>query len=417
MIYHVSIHGCDRAAGTADAPLRTISRAAELALPGDTVRIHAGTYREWVKPACPGLSDVRRITFEAAPGDKPVIKGSEIVTGWTRLDDGLWTASVPNSLFPDVNPFAEAVWGDWLLEPVEQPRHTGEVYLNGKSLYEAATLAECAEARKREVSLQPPWDPRPIPHPHQEETAYQWYAEVTPEETVFYLNCQESDPNDALVEITVRRACFYPTRRGVNYITVRGLEMCQCATPYHFPHTTQVAGCIFVYGGDDRLYNNLFAGQSEVPEKFFGGCSGYDFCNTAEDYPRLLAAEGNTDEAKFAKVMQPVYVGGNVYCGSARPFRAEQAPNVLKEAMPVQVTMEDSRAVLHISLPEEAVCAGVPVSTQSLGMPRVPEAPFDNPDGTPVNFAPDMLGVRRIDVQPGPIAGLRAGENTMVVWQ
>ena len=72
MIYHVSMHGCDRAAGTAEAPLRTISRAAELALPGDTVQIHAGTYREWVKPACPGLSDVRRITFEAGQADVPL---------------------------------------------------------------------------------------------------------------------------------------------------------------------------------------------------------------------------------------------------------------------------------------------------------------------------------------------------------
>lgn len=197
----------------------------------------------------------------------------------------------------------------------------------------------------------------------------------------------------------------------------RHVRVMERATPYHFPHTTQVAGCIFVYGGDDRLYNNLFAGQSEVPEKFIAGCCGYDFCNTAEDYHCLLAAEGNTDEAKFAKVMQPVYLGGNVYCGSARPFRAEQAPNVLKAAMPVRVTMEDSRAVLHIHLPEEALCAGVPISTQSLGMPRVTEAPFDNPDGTPVDFVPDMLGVCRTDVQPGPIAGLRAGENTIVVWQ
>ena len=83
-----------------------------------------------------------------------------------------------------------------------------------------------------------------------------------------------------------------------------------------------------------------------------------------------------------------------------------------------QMTLEDGRAVLHITLPEEAAdFAGVPVSTQSLGTPRVTEAPFDNPDGTPVDFAPDMLGVRRGAAKPGPIAGLRAGENTIVVWQ
>jgi len=26
------------------------------------------------------------------------------------------------------------------------------------------------------------------------------------------------------------------------------------STPYHFPHTTQIAGCALVYSGDDRLY-------------------------------------------------------------------------------------------------------------------------------------------------------------------
>ncbi len=32
------------------------------------------------------------------------------------------------------------------------------------------------------------------------------------------------------------------------------------STPYHFPHTTQVAGTAVVYGGDDRYYNNIFVG-------------------------------------------------------------------------------------------------------------------------------------------------------------
>ena len=45
MIYHVSEHGSDRAAGTAEAPFRTINRAAEAARAGDTVKVHNGTYR------------------------------------------------------------------------------------------------------------------------------------------------------------------------------------------------------------------------------------------------------------------------------------------------------------------------------------------------------------------------------------
>ncbi|HZA73576.1 MAG TPA: DUF1565 domain-containing protein, partial [Propionibacteriaceae bacterium] len=47
---HVATTGSDHAEGSPDQPLRTISRAAALAEPGDTVVVHGGEYREWVKP-------------------------------------------------------------------------------------------------------------------------------------------------------------------------------------------------------------------------------------------------------------------------------------------------------------------------------------------------------------------------------
>jgi hypothetical protein len=52
---HVAVSGKDDNPGTKDAPLRTIQRAADLAQPGDTITVHAGTYRERVNP--PGVSD------------------------------------------------------------------------------------------------------------------------------------------------------------------------------------------------------------------------------------------------------------------------------------------------------------------------------------------------------------------------
>ena len=199
----------------------------------------------------------------------------------------------------------------------------------------------------------------------------------------------------------------------------RHIRVMERATPYHFPHTTQVAGCIFTYGGDDRLYNNLFAGQAQPPEdRFHTGTDGYDGFTTPEEYPVLLAQEGNTDEAKYAKIMQPVYLGGNVYCGGAKAFRAEEALQV-DAPMTLKVTMEGDQAVLCIHVPEEAAAArAAAVSTAGLGMPRMTEAPYDNPDGTPVDFAPDLLGQRRDEAaMPGPIAALRAGENVLTVWQ
>lgn len=67
-VFHVSPSGSDTAPGTAEAPFPTINRAVAAAHPGDTVQIHEGTYREWVKPARTGRSEDRRIVFEGAPG-------------------------------------------------------------------------------------------------------------------------------------------------------------------------------------------------------------------------------------------------------------------------------------------------------------------------------------------------------------
>ena len=82
---HVSKMGSESAAGSVDQPLLTIQRAAQLAEPGDTVVVHGGTYREWVKPARGGTGEDARITYRAAPGEEVVIKGSERITSWTRL--------------------------------------------------------------------------------------------------------------------------------------------------------------------------------------------------------------------------------------------------------------------------------------------------------------------------------------------
>ncbi len=65
---HVAATGTDTNAGSAQEPLRTIQRAADLARPGDTITVHAGTYRERVNPPRGGESDAKRITYENPDG-------------------------------------------------------------------------------------------------------------------------------------------------------------------------------------------------------------------------------------------------------------------------------------------------------------------------------------------------------------
>ena len=74
-VLHVAKTGSDVADGSEAGPFLTINRAAAVAQPGDTVVVHAGEYREWVRPQRGGLSDQRRITYQAAAGEHVVIKG------------------------------------------------------------------------------------------------------------------------------------------------------------------------------------------------------------------------------------------------------------------------------------------------------------------------------------------------------
>src|ERR1700733_582940 len=104
-VFHVATTGSDLAGGSPAEPFRTINRAAAVAQAGDTVVVHAGEYREWVKPRHGGLSDSRRITYQAADGEHVVIKGSERVTGWAGDGGTVWRATVANAAFGDFNPY------------------------------------------------------------------------------------------------------------------------------------------------------------------------------------------------------------------------------------------------------------------------------------------------------------------------
>ena len=111
--YHVSPAGNNSNDGSARKPLQTISAAAQLAQPGDTITVHAGTYRERINPPRGGTSDSARITYQAAPGEKVEIKGSETVKGWTEVQPGVWKLTLPNSFFGSFNPYGDLIRGDW----------------------------------------------------------------------------------------------------------------------------------------------------------------------------------------------------------------------------------------------------------------------------------------------------------------
>lgn len=234
--YHVSKNGSDLSKGTKQDPFLTINKAASVAIAGDSVVVHEGVYREWVKPKFPGLSNRRRITYSAAEGEKVVIKGSEEVKDWEKVDGSVWKTVIPNAFFGDYNPFKEELYGDWI---VENPgRHLGEVYLNGKSFYEAETKDEVTNP-VTVTELVDGWTRKTVAAHDPEQTKYVWFAEVDEDNTTVFANFHKYDPNQELIEVNARRSVFYPEKTGIDYITVKGFEMAQAATPWTPPTADQ----------------------------------------------------------------------------------------------------------------------------------------------------------------------------------
>lgn len=642
-IYHVAKTGRDSAPGSREEPFLTIGQAAKAAMPGDTVVVHKGVYREWVKPQNGGLNDNMRITYEAAPGEAVLITGAERITTWEKVSSGVWKAVLPNVFFGDYNPYAETLYGDWLVNPTDGSVHLGDVYLNGISFFEAKSLEEVFDPQIRQIGFPPPWSKNTEYIRSPQQSLYQWFATVDEQNTTLYANFHEADPNREVAEINVRKCCFYPDKPHIDYITVRGFEMAQAAcpwtpptadqpgmlgahwskgwiiennhlhdakcsaisigkegstghnlhsrtqrkpgyqyqmeavfkalqmgwckerigshvirnnvihdcgqngivghmgcafsriehnhiyniaikheyfgyeiagiklhaavdvviennhihdctlgtwldwqaqgtrvtrnvfhsndrdlfvevthgpclvdnnilaseynfdnaaqgtayvhnlccgymrrikvldraTPYHFPHSTQAAGCAVVYSGDDRLCRNLFTYAGEAPEGFYAGTAGYDDCSTPDEYLPRLHAAGNSDAQKYYDVPQPVYTGENAYYGMARGFRGEQnglsAPGFDAGA---KVVVEDGKAYLEINLPQTPRCSESGFAgTATLGMPRITEELYENPDGTPITLDHDLTGAKRSECPMiGPVEALKEGHNRILVW-
>ncbi len=239
-VLHVSVHGSDDAAGTQEEPLRSIDRAAVLARPGDTVTVHAGTYRERVSPRRGGTGEHARITYQAAPGEHVRVTGSEQVTGWQPVGDGVWRVDVPNTLFGTFNPFAVEVDGDWIVRPGrdEPKKHLGAVYLDGRRLLEVATVEDVASAPRR-TEVVDDWTRTVVPVPDPDRTPRVWHAEVGTDVTTLHASFGDADPSTALVEVNVRPTVFWPLDHHVDFITVRGFELCQAATQWAPPTANQ----------------------------------------------------------------------------------------------------------------------------------------------------------------------------------
>jgi hypothetical protein len=271
----------DNGLGDKVHPFRTIGKAAEVLQPGERVVIASGIYRECVRPARGGTGPAQMISYEAAPGAKVIVKGSEVLKdGWRQeiipvaprfpgspseagSEVTAWRCDLPPSLFPDAyNPFAlPSIMGQWeWLDPKTTDigpylRRRGLVFVDGKPLEPMEQLRELAMPHLPPV---PDFTVPPVPQnglparrrggPIMQEVGGAPDARVWIDDagTAIVVRLASGTPADHMIEITTREHAFIPARSGIGYIRVKGITFRHAGNAYPFPQY----GMVSFAGGD-----------------------------------------------------------------------------------------------------------------------------------------------------------------------
>lgn len=205
--------------GTEELPFKTISAAARCLCPGEKVVIHAGVYRETVCPVQGGTGPGAMIAYEAAPGEKVVITGTEPFTPAARPSAGwlipevsggatVWMADLPENVFAAYNPFLVRNAYEYLYQYGERqdPEWMKRVMLRrGSVFFRGQPLRQVPFARDLATQDGAFWVEEPGLRIH-----FRLPGDVEPGEPL---------------EITVREQTFAPRDTGLGYIRASGLTL------------------------------------------------------------------------------------------------------------------------------------------------------------------------------------------------
>ena len=171
-------------------------------------------------------------------------------------------------------------------------------------------------------------------------------------------------------------------------------------TPYHLPHSTEVAGLSTIFSGDDRYYNNIFLGNEP---------------DTKKNDTRQAFGLITYNNAKL-----PVWISGNIYYNKAVHYKAEinyvENPAFRTD---VKTAEEGNNVFLSFSLDDKNADPKTEIiSTALLGKAKMAKEAFENPDGTPITLDTDYLGKKRSETNPspGPFEKPGKGSITIKVW-
>jgi len=97
--YFVDMKGSDNHSGIRSLPLKSIFKASEIALPGDTITIDGGTYylQKQFRPIHSGTSS-KKILYRSAPDELVVFDGG-LITEILQNNDSIWFSRVTQGIF------------------------------------------------------------------------------------------------------------------------------------------------------------------------------------------------------------------------------------------------------------------------------------------------------------------------------
>ena len=214
--------------------------------------------------------------------------------------------------------------------------------------------------------------------------------------------------------------------------TIRLVPVHDRATPYHRPHSTQVAGFAVIHSGDDRWIGNVFLGGDIAKAYAYDttegihppagyGTAAYDGSPTSiAEYIVRVSNQPPSDQERFIAVQQPAYIRDNVYAPGASAFAGEVPALTLTGEVSFAVVDKGDEAYLEARLPEgfDGVRVGV-VTGVDLPRVRFVDADFEERDGSPVVVDVDLLGERKErgrGYPAGPIASVSPGTSRIRVW-
>ena len=182
------------------------------------------------------------------------------------------------------------------------------------------------------------------------------------------------------------------------------------STPFHSPHSVNIAGFTNIAGGDHRFYSNLFIGDG-------GSRRELEKLKPPPTSPIFSPQGAGFGLCAYDVRDVPIYTGGNVYLHGATPWKNETDATVHATFDPsVKLVRRKDGFFLELKLKDHLQPArNRLVTTALLGKASIPNAAYENPDGPSLQIDTNFFDAKlnRQSVTDGPFRNSSSGARKL----